>query len=143
MTLFLPEIMQNCFSMPMVGGSLISLLVLASCASEHALPQFKPLIGGLDESLVPASARVALIHAKEDFQCVRQGRAPLYARPAGIVPGTRSRVFEGDGYRLTAVDSDYSNVHLHGLEIVIDPSITHAQAYHYDEIQRTNEAPQS
>ncbi len=120
-----------------MGGALL----LASCDGGRSLPSLKPLVGGLDESQVPPSARQALTHAREDFQRVRGGLAPLYARPAGLIPGTRSRVYEGEGYRLTYVESDYSNVHLHGPEIVLGPSITHGQPYSYDEIERSNDKP--
>ena len=133
---------QHYEALQMAGGALAALSMLSACASEHALPQFKPLIGGLDESQVPADAREDLLHAREDFQMVREGKKPVYAVPTGRIPGTHSQVYQGNGYELTLIDNDSANVHLLGPEIVLGSQITHGQPYRYDEIQRLDEAPQ-
>ncbi|MDB6140914.1 MAG: hypothetical protein JWO94_3986 [Verrucomicrobiaceae bacterium] len=110
--------------------------MLSACASPHVLPRLKPLFGGLDESQVPVAARLLLAHAKQDFALARHGREPVNARPAGVIPHTHSRVFEGDGYRLTMVNNDLVNVLLVGPEIVLDGRITNGGPYRYDEIDR-------
>ena len=109
---------------------------LTSCSNPHFLPRLKPLFGGLDESNVPVSARVALNHAREDFQLARHCHEPVHAKPAGVIPYTHSRVFKGDGYTITMVNNDLVNVQLRGPEIVLDSKITNGKPYRYDEIDR-------
>ncbi len=113
--------------------------VLSACASEHFFPRLKPLFAGLEESQVPVSARRSLAEAKVDFQLARQGMNPHYAKAAGTLPCSHSRVFEGNGYQLTLVDKDLAHITLKGPQIVLGSRITQGQSYHYDEIDRLGE----
>jgi hypothetical protein len=114
----------------------LTLFPLTSCANDHWFPRAKPLFPGLNEASVPASARAALSRAKADFQRARHGQAPLYAHFVGTATHSMSKFFQGDGYRITMVNSytlAYTDL---GPDIVIDASITGGQPFHYDEVDR-------
>ena len=100
------------------------------------MPRERPLFAGLDETAMSAAARQALGQAKEDFQKARHDDAPVHARFDSVVPHSHSRVYLGDGYKLTLVHSDFGYGHADGPEIVIEPRITGGRPYHYDEIDR-------
>lgn len=119
--------------------ALLALPLLPAGASNHFFPRLKPLFVGLDESRVPASAKIALAQAKVDFQLARNGDVPRYAHAAGIIPYTHSQVFQGRGYQVTLVNKDLVHLLLKGPEIVLDASITRDAPYRYDEIDRVEE----
>ena len=58
----------------------------------------------------------------------------MHAQFVTTIPYTRSRVFDGKGYRLTMVSNDKAPSHPHGPDIVINGSITGGKPYQYDEI---------
>lgn len=108
--------------------------LLASCADPHFMPRTRPLFIGLEETAVPDSARNSLNRAKADFQLARNGRAPLYARYVEVIPHSSSKVYEGDGYRLTLVREEFPHGYREGPAIVISSRITGGAAFHYDEV---------
>lgn len=111
--------------------------ILSGCTTDHFFPRLKPLFAGFDESKIPASARKNLAEAKEDFQCCRHGALPRHARYAGTIAYTHSKVFEGRGYRVTVYDKDLVRPQEHGPGIVLGPSITGAEPFEYEEVNRT------
>ena len=96
-----------------------------------------PLFAGLDEAKVPQSAKTALAQAKADFQLARHGKAPRYAHYVSGVPYTRSKVYEGNHYRLTLVDKELVRPQEHGPAIELDGKITGGAPFQYDEIDRS------
>jgi len=109
---------------------------LTSCASEHFFPRVKPLFVGLNEAAVPAKSRTALAKAKVDFQLARHASAPQYAHYVGTAPYTNSKIYEGDGYRVTLVNKNVVAYQEIGPDIVLDPSVTGGSSYHYNEVDR-------
>lgn len=75
-----------------------------------------------------------LAQAKVDFQLARTGKTPQYAKFSKTIRFTRSKVYEGQGYRLTVVSEDSQYPHKKGPDIVLSPSITGGKPYHYDEV---------
>lgn len=112
------------------------LLVLTACANEHFFPRLRPLFPGVDEAAVSPKARPALAKAKVDFQLARQASPPQYAHYVGKAPYSNSKIYEGDGYRLTLVNKDFVHYQEVGPDIVLDPSLTGGRSYHYNEIDR-------
>lgn len=110
--------------------------VLTCCAGEHFFPRVKPLFVGLNEGSVPAKSRTALAKAKVDFQLARHASAPQYAHYVGTTPYTNSKVYEGDGYRVTLVHKDMVAYQDVGPDIVIDASVTGGNSYKYNEVDR-------
>ncbi len=124
------------FTFLSLAFSLITFSPLASCAGDHWFPRAQPLFPGVNEASVSASARAALSRAKADFSRARRGESPLYAHFTGTAPSSNSRVYEGDGYRITLVNKYmmvYSDI---GADIVLDSSITGGQPLHYSEVDR-------
>ena len=118
------------------------LLCFPGCAGEQRanfFPRLHPLFAGLDETKVRASAKPLLAKAKEDFQLARHGKAPRHAKYTGTIPCTRSRVYEGKGYRITMVKKDLVLSHSEGPQIVLDASITGGKPFSYDEIDVTGD----
>jgi hypothetical protein len=99
----------------------------------------RPLFPGLTEAGMSAADRTALAQAKSDFQMVKHGKAPQHAQFVSTIPHTRSRVYQGQGYRLTFVREDNIYPHRTGPDIVVSPSITGGKAYHYDEVDEVAE----
>ncbi len=129
--------LQKCH-ISVLASLTLSFLPLVSCASEHWFPRAQPLFVGLNEASVPASARAALSRAKADFQRARHGETPLYAHFSGTATSSYSKVYEGDGYRITLVNKYmmvYSDI---GADIVLDSSITGGQPLHYSEVDRVS-----
>ena len=115
-------------------SALFSLCMLVGCANPHFFPRTRPLFAGLDETHVPAGATTMLAQAKVDFQLARQGHAPQHAKYAQTIPFTRSKVYEGQGYRLTVVHEDIKYPHKKGPDIVLSSTITGGKPYHYGEV---------
>jgi len=126
---------------PALAAFLIASFLLSStsCANPHFFPRLRPLFPGLAETDLSAPARNSLAQAKADFLLLKQGKPPQYARFVSTIPNTRSRVYEGQGYRLTRVREDNIYPHKFGPEIVVSPSITGGKAYHYDEVDEVAE----
>ena len=115
------------------------LALLSGCASVHFFPQTKPLFLGLDETRVPVAARAALAQAKVDFQLARQGEPPRYAKYVKTISYSYSKVYQGNGYKVTEVNKNLVDVRMAGPEIVLEPSLTGDKPYHYDEIVSVGE----
>ena len=75
-----------------------------------------------------------LAQAKVDFQLARHGRTPQYAKYAHMNRSSHSKVYEGQGYRLTIVHQDSIYPHEEGPDILLYPRITGGEPYHYDEV---------
>lgn len=119
--------------------TLVASFILSSCANPHFFPRLRPLFPGLAETGLSAPARNSLARAKADFLLLKQGQPPQHAKFVSTIPYTRSRVYSGQGYRLTMVRQDNIYPHKVGAEIVVSPSITGGKAYHYDEVDEVAE----
>lgn len=114
------------------------LLATPGCASDHFFPKLRPLFAGLDESkVVMAAAKFALAEAKTDFRLAQHGKAPLYSRCVSGVPGTHSKIYQGNGYQLTVVNNDLVRPQAHGPEIVLDTFITGGKPFRFSDIDRS------
>jgi hypothetical protein len=120
-------------SYSLLALSLVSLL-LASCSSPHFFPRTQPLFAGLDESRMSTKSQQTIAKAKVDFRLAQKGMTPQYAKYIHTIPHTRSKVYEGDGYRVTMVKEDNSFRLRTGPEIVVSSCITGGRAYRYDEV---------
>lgn len=60
-------------------GLCMILMLVQGCTHCDPFVSFRPLFVGLDETRLPARARVAVAEAKYDFQRARKGRTPHYA----------------------------------------------------------------
>ena len=120
----------------------IVFLSLPGCAGRQNacfFPRVHPLFAGLDESKVCGCARPMLAKAKEDFQLARHGKEPCHAKYVSTIPYTRSRVYEGKGYRITMVNKDIVPAHYEGPQIVLDAGITGGKPFTYDEVDVTGD----
>jgi hypothetical protein len=118
--------------------SLVIFIVTATaCGNPHFFPRLQPLFPGLDESSIRANGRRALDEAKADFVLLKRGEAPRYATFVKTAPYSRSRVYDGKGYRLTFVCEQSVYPHRVGPEIVIFSGITGGREYRYREIDET------
>jgi hypothetical protein len=116
-----------------------AILTLAGCACpqySNFFPRLRPLFPGFDETKVRPDAKPALDEAKVDFQLARQGKAPRYARYEGTRPHNESKIYQGQGYRITVVNNWAFHSHSEGVEIVMDASITGGKPFSYDEVDR-------
>lgn len=114
-------------------------LVFTSCANPHFFPRTKPLFPGLDEQKMSESQKASLAKAKTDFMLIKQGKAPAYAKLDQHSPHSQSRVYQGNGYVLTAVNHSCTTTTYVGPDITIGSSITGGKAYRYDEIDSLND----
>jgi hypothetical protein len=113
-----------------------SLLLLDGCANPHFFPRFKPLFPGFLEDSLSMSARKALAKAKTDFELARHCHEPRYAKYVGMESTSQSRIYQGDGYRLTMVDrTDPTET---GPSIVLGPCITGGKPWLYDEVDEVS-----
>jgi hypothetical protein len=119
--------------------AVLSIGLLPACANPHFFPRLRPLFAGLDEGQVPAGSRTALAHAKTDFMLVKHGKAPRYAQYVKSVPRTNTKVYEGEGYRISAINENTSYPLRKGPEIVVFSSITGGDTYRYDEVDEVAE----
>jgi hypothetical protein len=115
------------------------MCVLSSCANPHFFPRLHPLFPGLEEANLSPHAQNCLAQAKSDFLLLKHGEAPRHATLARTVPHSRSKVYEGPGYRLTMVREENSCAPRMGPEIMVASTITGGPAYHYDEIDDIND----
>ena len=118
----------------LMAGVMASTL-LVGCANPHFFPCTRCLFPGMDESSVPSRCRQALAEAKEDFQRVQHGQLPAHAKFVCGIACTHSKIFDGNGYRITLVDKDFPSQHAKGPDIVLHSSLTGGAAYHYDRIE--------
>jgi len=117
--------------------TLAALLVLITgCANPHFFPRLRPLFPGFAEEGLSSSARSALAEAKIDFQLARQGNAPRYAKYVGEESTSRSKIYQGRGYRLTRVMR--TDPTAEGPDIVLQSSITGGKPWHYDEVDEVS-----
>ena len=112
---------------------------LVSCANEHFFPKTRPLFVGLDEARVPAAAKPSLAKAKEDFQRARHGQEPVHARYLETLPSSNSKVFQGDGYRVTLVSKNFVHCVQTGPDIVLESCLTGGRPCRYDELELVGE----
>jgi hypothetical protein len=119
--------------------AILSVSLLSSCSNPHFFPRLRPLFPGLEEANLSCDAQNSLSQAKTDFMLVKHGKTPQHATLISSIPHTRSRLYEGQGYRLTSVRKDNIYPHRTGPEIVISPKITGGKAYHYDEVDEVAE----
>jgi hypothetical protein len=119
--------------------ALLVVCLLSSCANPHFFPRLQPLFPGLDEAGLSAADRTTLAQAKTDFLLVKHGKTPQYATLVSADPHTRSRVYQGQAYRLTSVREDNTYSLRNGPEIVFSPNLTGGKPYHYDEVDSVAE----
>jgi hypothetical protein len=124
----------------MMTPRLRSFLAIASaglflgCANPHFFPRTRPLFPGFDESKMPSTSAKALSEAKVDFQRAIRRQAPIHAQFVEVTPYTRSRVYQGRGYRLTHVDKYSVHSRCEGPHIVLESSLTGGKPYSYDQL---------
>lgn len=116
-----------------------ALAMTASCANPHFFPKCRPLFPGLNEQAMSPAERTTLSRAKADFMRVKHGHPPLHARLTETAPWSPTKVYQGDGYTLTAVDHGTTMPNRAGPDIVISPSITGGKPYRYDEVEWTSD----
>ncbi len=113
---------------------LLALVPFVGCASPHLFPRTKPLFAGLDESRIPRSRQPALAQAKTDFALARSGREPRFAQYSGTSSSSASKIYKGNGYRLTLVREWNGYPRRFGPAIEFDKSITGGAPFSYAEL---------
>ncbi len=116
---------------------ILSLTLLAGCASNHLFPKSQPLFTGLDETKVPSKCRVAVANAKEDFLRAQRREKPLHAREVTGVVCAQQKLYRGDGYLLTVRDNDLVRPQEHGVRVVLESRLTGGHSFCYDDIDRS------
>lgn len=111
---------------------LMMVMLSAACSNSPFFATFKPLLAGLDESGMTATARSALAEARFDFERARKDHPPHYARLISHDPKAGSKCYQGRGYKLTVFDASGPR-HLVGQRIEVDASITGGEVFRYDE----------
>jgi hypothetical protein len=112
-------------------GLCMILMLVQGCTHCDPFVSFRPLFVGLDETRLPARARVAVAEAKYDFQRARKGRTPHYAILACSDPVAGFTAYRGKGYKLTIYEGGPR--HRVGQKIEIDPSLAGGRPFQYDE----------
>lgn len=125
--------LRTAFFIAMVGGS----MTLSACANPHFFPYDRPLFSGMEHVKGTPEAQRALAEAKEDFTRALHDQEPLHARYVSTLPYSHSRVYVGNGYRLTIVHQDLINYQKDGPAITLDSTITGGAPYSFDEIKNT------
>lgn len=113
-------------------------LSLSACANPHYFPYERAPFAGLEQVKGTPAAQQALAEAREDFQLALHDQTPVHAHYVETLPASRTKVYAGNGYRLTIVHVDFIGSHRDGPEITLDSSITGGSPRTFDHITETD-----
>ncbi|MGC4013733.1 MAG: hypothetical protein QM755_04330 [Luteolibacter sp.] len=118
--------------------ALVSAAMFLSCAAPTRTPQTVRSLEAVDTSKFTRDQTLAIAKAKEDFQRVKTGGRPLYAKAESFLNDGGTVYYQGPGYELISwhkMDTHRGrDVYRIGPQIVLRPEITGGQPIECEEI---------